>query len=661
MMKKITIGILAHVDAGKTTLSEGMLYLGGAIKKLGRVDHQDAFLDHDQLEKERGITVFSKQANFTFGDTQFTLLDTPGHVDFSTEMERTLQVLDYAILVINGMDGIQGHTLTLWHLLERYQIPTFLFINKMDLTGSHRETRMEELKHLLHSGCIDFSQENNTQLWDEIALCDDVLMEQYLEAGTIPKEALITAIHERSIFPCFFGSALKMEGIKELCQGLDEYTSSPIYPQEFGALVYKIARDPHGTRLTYLKVTGGTLKVKTPLTNRMPNDSKDSTLLEEDLWEEKIDQIRIYSGEKYQTMEEVSAGSICAVTGLTKTFPGENLGIQPPSPSPVLEPVLTFQVLLPQEYDIHTALQNFRQLEEEDPQLHVVWDTQLQELHVQLMGEIQLEILKELIARRFGVSVQFGPGNIIYKETIANPTEGVGHFEPLRHYAEVHLLLEPGSPGSGLQFATQCSEDFLAKSWQHLILTHLKEKQHIGVLTGSPITDMKITLLTGRAHLKHTEGGDFRQATYRAVRQGLMKATSVLLEPWYQFRLDLPSATVGRAMADIQRMYGTFEPPLTQGDFSTLIGTAPVATMRDYSLEVTSYTKGKGRLFCSLKGYYPCHNSEEVITQVAYDPQRDLENTPDSVFCDHGAGFPVKWNEVDQYMHLPAYKFPQGS
>ena len=661
MMKKITIGILAHVDAGKTTLSEGMLYLGGAIKKLGRVDHQDAFLDHDQLEKERGITVFSKQANFTFGDTQFTLLDTPGHVDFSTEMERTLQVLDYAILVINGMDGIQGHTLTLWHLLERYQIPTFLFINKMDLTGSHRETRMEELKHLLHSGCIDFSQENNTQLWEEIALCDDVLMEQYLEAGTIPKEALTTAIHERSIFPCFFGSALKMEGIKELCQGLDQYTSSPIYPQEFGALVYKIARDSHGTRLTYLKVTGGILKVKTPLTNRMSNDSKDSTLLEEDLWEEKIDQIRIYSGEKYQTVEEVSAGSICAVTGLTKTFPGENLGIQPPSPSPVLEPVLTFQVLLPQEYDIHTALQNFRQLEEEDPQLHVVWDTQLQELHVQLMGEIQLEILKELIARRFGVSVQFGPGNIIYKETIANPTEGVGHFEPLRHYAEVHLLLEPGSPGSGLQFATQCSEDFLAKSWQHLILTHLKEKQHIGVLTGSPITDMKITLLTGRAHLKHTEGGDFRQATYRAVRQGLMKATSVLLEPWYQFRLDLPSATVGRAMADIQRMYGTFEPPLTQGDFSTLIGTAPVATMRDYSLEVTSYTKGKGRLFCSLKGYYPCHNSEEVITQVAYDPQRDLENTPDSVFCDHGAGFPVKWNEVDQYMHLPAYKFPQGS
>lgn len=657
-MKRIAIGILAHVDAGKTTLSEGMLYLGGAIKKWGRVDHQDAFLDNDQLEKERGITVFSKQAILPLVNTEITLVDTPGHVDFSTEMERTLQVLDYAILVISGSDGIQGHTLTLWHLLERYGIPTFFFINKMDLPGADHSLRMAELKRMLSNRCVDFSVENPASLWDEIAVCDDGVMEQYLETGTITKEQIAQLIQKRQVFPCYFGSALKLEGVREFCQGLEEYTLSPVYPEQFAAQIYKIARDSHGTRLTYLKVTGGSLKVKSVITKQKLEDPGHVFPSPEEDWEEKVDTIRLYSGEKYRTVDEVPAGTLCAVTGLTRTYPGESLGMQNPSHSPFLQPVLTFQLILPEEYDVPTALRDLRQLEEEEPQLHVLWNTQLQEIHVQLMGEIQLQILKELIVRRFGINVQFGPGNILYRETISDPVEGVGHFEPLRHYAEVHLLLEPGQPGSGLQFSSVCSEDILAKSWQHLILTHLREKEHLGVLTGSPITDMKITLLNGQAHLKHTEGGDFRQATYRAVRQGLMRAKSVLLEPWYQFRLELPSHNLGRAMSDIQRMHGSFESPQTQGDFSILIGTAPVSTMRDYSLDVTSYTGGKGRLFCTVQGYFPCHNAKEVIAQAAYDPERDLENTPDSVFCAHGAGFPVKWRDVPDYMHLPAYKFP---
>ncbi len=661
-MKRIAVGILAHVDAGKTTLSEGMLYGSGTIKKLGRVDHGDAFLDNNQLEKERGITVFSKQAVLPLANTEITLLDTPGHVDFSTEMERTLQVLDYAVPVVSGSDGIQGHTLTLWRLLKQYRIPTFLFINKMDLAGSDRFLRMEELQRLLSTGCVDFSQSNPDKWLEEICLCDDSAMEQYLETGKLSCQDIAQLIQKRLVFPCYFGSALKLEGIQEFCQGLDQYTLAPCYPEAFGAQIYKIARDPQGTRLTYLKVTGGNLKVKSLLTSQTSENFQGaSPILGKEPWEEKIDQIRLYSGEKYRTVEVVPAGTLCAVTGLTKTYSGESLGIQSPSRPPVLRPVLNFQALLPKNYDAHTALRDLRQLEEEDPQLHVLWNPQLQEIHVQLMGEIQIQILKELIARRFGVSVQFGPGNILYRETIANTVEGVGHFEPLRHYAEVHLLLEPGEPGSGLQFFSVCSEDVLARSWQHLVFTHLQEKEHLGVLTGSPITDMKITLLNGRAHLKHTEGGDFRQATYRAVRQGLMQAENILLEPWYQFQLELPTQNLGRAMADIQRMYGSFEPPRTQGEFSALHGRAPVSTMRGYSLEVTSYTKGKGRLFCSVEGYFPCHNPQEILTQTAYDPQRDLENTPDSVFCAHGAGFPVKWNDVPQYMHLPAYKIPDKS
>ncbi len=641
--KYICAGIVAHVDAGKTTLSESILYTSGAIRKMGRVDHGDAFLDTYKLERSRGITIFSKQALFSLGDTQITLLDTPGHVDFSAEMERTLQVLDYAILLISGADGVQGHTLTLWKLLKRYQIPTFLFVNKMDQPGTDEKALMEELKKRLDGNCVDFSGDRDTQEWQEqLAMCDETLLESYLEEGSVEEGEIPRLINERKLFPCFFGSALKMTGVQEFLQGLEKYIKMPEYPQEFGAKVFKIARDSQGNRLTYMKITGGSLKVKTVL--RGQKDGEDR--------EEKADQIRIYSGEKYEMVNGASAGMVCAVTGLTFTYPGQGLGREAASDMPLLEPVLTYQIQLPPEYDVHKMLLNLRQLEEEEPLLHIVWNEELGEIHAQVMGEVQIEILKSLIKERFGVVVDFGSGNIVYKETIKTPVEGVGHFEPLRHYAEVHLLLEPGEPGSGMQFYTDCSEDELDKNWQRLILTHLEEKEHRGVLTGSPITDMRITLAAGRAHLKHTEGGDFRQATYRAVRQGLRKAESVLLEPYYDFRLEVPADMIGRGMADIQRMCGEFQPPQIEGETAVLTGFAPVITMRDYQNEVISYTRGMGRLFCTLKGYFPCHNQEEVVQAFCYDPEADLENPTGSVFCAHGAGFVVNWDQVEEYMHV---------
>lgn len=648
-MKRLVIGMLAHVDAGKTTLSEGMLYLSGNLKKLGRVDHGDAFLDTYRLERERGITIFSKQAILSLENTQFMLMDTPGHVDFSTEMERTLQILDYAILVISGSDGVQGHTETLWKLLEQYRIPTFLFVNKMDLDGAEYDAVLAQLRRRLSENCVDFSEGRDMELWrEEAAVCSEELMAAYLDSGELPLPELRRAIVHRALFPCFFGSALRLEGVEYFLRGLEQYTVNPRYPKKFGAKVYKISRDPQGSRLTWMKITGGMLPVKTRLTNAGLSVPKDEA------WEEKADQLRLYSGEKYQMTDCVPAGCVCAVTGLTRTKPGDALGLEAASPAPVLEPVLTYQLRLPEGSDVTAALRQLRQLEEEDPQLHIVWNERLQEIHIQLMGEIQLEILKSLIEERFGLQVTFDTGNIVYKETIAAPVEGIGHFEPLRHYAETHLLLEPLPRGSGLEFASACSEDVLDRNWQRLILTHLAEKEHLGVLTGSPITDMRITLLTGRAHAKHTEGGDFRQATYRAVRQGLMKAESVLLEPWYAFRLELPQASVGRAMSDIPARGGTFDPPETDGENSVLCGHAPVAAMRDYPMEVLAYTKGRGRVSLTVDGYRPCHNTEEVVARIGYQPEADVENTPDSVFCSHGAGYTVKWHEVEQQMHLPA-------
>lgn len=653
MKKHICAGLLAHVDAGKTTLSEALLYTSGAIRKLGRVDHQDAFLDTYELERNRGITIFSKQAVMNLEDLQITLLDTPGHVDFSAEMERTLQVLDYGILVISGADGVQGHTQTLWQLLKRYHIPVFLFINKMDQPGTDRQLLMEELKKRLDTNCIDFSLPQEEDWQEQIAMTEEELLEQYLEEGRVDESRIPGLIQERKIFPCFFGSALKMTGVEEFVQGIRKNVVYPVYPEEFGAKVYKIGRDNQNARLTYMKITGGTLKVKTILSNQTEMKT------EEKIWEEKADQIRIYSGEKYELVNEAAAGTICAVTGLTQTYPGQGLGKEKASELPVLEPVLTYQIRLPQECDVHQMLLKLRQLEEEEPLLHIVWKEELGEIHAQVMGEVQIEILKSLIKERFGVSVEFDAGNIVYKETIKEPVEGVGHFEPLRHYAEVHLLLEPGERGSGMQFAANCSEDVLDRNWQRLILTHLEEKEHKGVLTGSSITDMKITLVTGRAHIKHTEGGDFRQATYRAVRQGLRKAESILLEPYYEFRLEVPSGMVGRAMTDIQRMCGEFAPPLQEGEMTVLTGTAPVVTMRDYQTQVISYTSGTGRLFCRLKGYFPCHNEEEVVAAAGYDPEGDMENPTGSVFCAHGAGFVVDWNQVEEYMHLESCFTPK--
>lgn len=637
---KLVIGVLAHVDAGKTTLAESILYLTGSIRSLGRVDHKNAFLDTFDMEKARGITIFSKQAEFQLGERKVTLIDTPGHVDFSAEMERTLQILDYAILIINGMDGVQGHVITLWKLLKRYQIPVFLFINKMDQAGTDKNKLMKELMQRLDEHCIDFSDQSQQDLFFEnIAMCEELVMEQYLEHGVIEREEIIRLIQERKIFPCFFGSALKIEGVEEFLEGIKIYTGYKNYSEEFGARVFKISRDSQGNRLTWLKVTGGSLKVKMLLGSQ----GKEG---------EKADQIRIYSGGQYQAVAEAFAGTVCAVTGLAKTYAGQGLGVEVEADKPILEPVLTYHIQLPDDCDVHSTFVKLSALEEEEPQLHIVWDEEANEIQAQVMGEVQIEILKGLIQERFGIGVEFGSGSIVYKETIAEPIEGVGHFEPLRHYAEVHLLLEPGEPGSGVQIYSDCSEDMLDRNWQRLVLTHLEEKIHRGVLTGAELTDVRITLIAGRAHQKHTEGGDFRQATYRAVRHGLKNTRSVLLEPVYEFRLEIPTETLGRAMSDIQKMHGTFQTPVTEGDRSVLTGSAPVVTMRDYQREVIAYTRGEGRLFCSVKGYEPCHNAEEVIESIGYDSEKDTANPTGSVFCAHGAGFVVSWDKVYEYMHL---------
>ena len=645
---QLVVGILAHVDAGKTTLAESILYLSGKIRKPGRVDHGDTFLDTYELERSRGITIFSKQAEVVWEEKKITLLDTPGHVDFSAEMERTLQVLDYAVLVISGADGVQGQVQTLWKLLKHYEIPVFLFINKMDREGTDREVLMSELQKRLDERCIDFSvlqQKNETSspedtarteavFLENLAMCEEALLEKYLEGETISDDEIRKLIRERKVFPCYFGSALKLQGVEAFLDGFAKWTVCPKYPDAFGARVYKISRDRQGTRLTHIKVTGGTLKVKTLFTG-----------------EEKIDQIRVYSGDSFITVPEISAGSICTLTGLSETHCGEGFGIEKTSEPPFLTPVLTYQILFPEGCDVHAMFLKLKQLEEEEPELHIVWNAAANEIHAQVMGQIQIEILKSIILERFQTEAEFGDGSIVYKETIENTVEGAGHYEPLRHYAEVRLLLEPGNRGSGLTFASDCSEDILDKNWQRLILTHLAEKEHKGVLTGSEITDMKITLVNGRAHLKHTEGGDFRQATYRAVRQGLKRAKSVLLEPVYEFQLEVPAELIGRAMTDIRQMSGTFAAPEIYEDTAILKGTAPVAKMRGYQTEVTAYSKGHGRIFLSLKGYEPCHNFEQVIESVGYDAEADLENPTGSVFCSHGAGFLVSWDEVEKYMH----------
>jgi small GTP-binding protein len=677
--KNICVGLLAHVDAGKTTLAEDLLYLSGQIQKPGRVDHGDAFLDTYALEKARGITIFSKQAELSFGEIGVTLLDTPGHVDFSAEMERTLQVLDYAVLIVSGADGVQGHVETLWHLLERYQVPVFVFINKMDQEGTEKNALLKELQEKLSDNCIEFSKEECLEVfYENLAMCEEAVMEAYLETGQVKDTEIRRLIRERKVVPCYFGSALKLTGVEELMEGLRLYMEPKRYPEEFGARVFKIARDEQGNRLTYLKLTGGSLKVKTPLCGRRyqkrrilkekaewKNETNKETNKEfetEDSWTEKVEQIRIYSGAEYQAVNEVSAGMICAVTGLTKTQVGEGLGIERENKAPLLEPVLNYQILLPEDCPLLPMLAKLRQLEEEEPLLHIVWREELQEIHAQLMGEVQLEVFQVLVKERFGVEIAFGPGSIVYKETILEPVEGVGHFEPLRHYAEVHLLLEPLEAGSGLIFDTDCSEDILDRNWQRLVLTHLEERAHRGVLTGSEITDMKITLVNGRAHLKHTEGGDFRQATYRAVRQGLKMAKSCLLEPMYEYSLELPTELVGRAMTDIQKRFGTVSAPELVGENGSraiLTGTAPVATMQGYPIEVTAYSKGQAKLFCSLQGYAPCHNEEEIIEAIGYDSERDLEQPTGSVFCAHGAGFLVEWYEVPEYMHLEPFAVKQ--
>lgn len=636
-MENIVMGILAHVDAGKTTLSEGMLYLSGTVRKLGRVDHKDAFLDTYSLERDRGITIFSKQAIFSLGNRRINLLDTPGHVDFSAEMERTLQVLDYAVLVISGADGVQGHTETLWKLLKLYEIPTFIFINKMDQPGTDRESLLTELKERLDEGCIVFGKGKNVESLEEIAMTDEAVLDYFMEHETVRNEDICRLIRERKIFPCYFGSALKLDGVQELLAGFEEYMKPFDGEKGFGARVFKISRDDKGERLTFLKVTGGKLVVKMPINK-----------------EEKINQIRIYSGAKYEAVNEVEAGGVCAVTGLSSSYIGQGLGVEKGTAAPFLEPVLTYQMILPEGADTTKVLRELKQLEEEEPLLNIVWNPALEEIHVQLMGEVQTEILKTMIAERFHLDVEFGTGKIVYKETIKSPVVGVGHYEPLRHYAEVHLKMEPLEAGSGLVFDTDCSEDVLDRNWQRLILTHLQEREHPGVLTGAPITDMKITIVAGRAHLKHTEGGDFRQATYRAVRQGLKSAESVLLEPWYSFVLEVPSEQVGRAMSDIGQMNGSFEGPEAEDKQGMVrfTGTAPASEMRDYQREVWAYTKGRGRITLTLKGYEPCHNAEEVIEEIGYDSERDVDNPTGSVFCAHGAGFLVKWDEVPEYMHI---------
>lgn len=637
LKKHICAGIVAHVDAGKTTLSEALLYLSGSIRKLGRVDNQDAFLDTYQLERARGITIFSKQAELQWNGTSVTLLDTPGHVDFSAEMERTLQVLDYAILVISGADGVQGHTETLWRLLARYEIPVFLFINKMDQPGTDRGALMRELKKRLDEGCIDFQEEGTEEFYEQAAMCEEKLLDAYLETGTVEEDEIRRLIQKRKLFPCFFGSALKLQGVKELLDGFVRLSDLPCYSKDFGARIYKISRDGQGNRLSHLKVTGGILKVKTAPVSGCPD---------------KINQIRIYSGSRFETVQEAPAGTVCAVSGLSSSFAGQGLGFEEELAAPVLEPVLTYRLILPEGCDAASFLPKLRQLEEEEPLLRVLWNESLQEISMQMMGQVQIEVLKSQMEERFGVLAEFGTGSIVYKETIAGPVEGAGHFEPLRHYAEVHLLLEPGEAGSGLSFGSLCSEDVLDKNWQRLVLTHLEERQHPGVLTGSPITDMHISLTAGRAHPKHTEGGDFRQAVYRALRQGLMEAESILLEPWYSYRLEVPEPSIGRAMNDMEQRSGTCVLEESRDGMAVLTGQAPAVCLTEYQAEVTSYSRGRGRLSCSLLGYRPCHNTEEVITRIGYDPERDTDNPTGSVFCAHGAGFAVPWDQAKEYMHV---------
>ena len=651
--KRLCIGILAHVDAGKTTLSEAMLYTCGVIRKLGRVDSRDAFLDTYEMERERGITIFSKQAMLRTDDLEISLLDTPGHVDFSAEMERTLQVLDYAILVVSGMDGVQGHTRTLWKLLERYQVPTYLFINKMDQQGTDPAGLMTEIKEKLSDNCTNFGTEDKSSIYESAALCEEALLNQYLEQGEISDRDIARLIVERKIFPCYFGSALKMDGVKSLLDGIRNYGMCPKFGTELGARVFKILRDTQGSRLTYVKITGGALKVKDVL-SYLPKNAEDGQIAE------KVNQIRIYSGEKYETVDVAEAGCICALTGLTGTYPGQGLGMEKDSPEPILEPVLTYQMGFPQEVHPAAFLPKLRMLEEEDPMLHVLWSEELQEIQVQVMGQVQLEILQRQIRERFDVLVVFGAGKIVYKETIADRVEGIGHFEPLRHYAEVHLILEPGEPGSGMQFILGCSEEMLDKNWQRLILTHLEERTHRGVLTGSPLTDVKITVAGGRAHLKHTEGGDFRQATYRAVRQGLMQAQSILLEPYYDFVLELPSEHVGRAMTDMSQREAETEAPEIDGNRALLKGRGPVSTLWDYAKEVAAYTRGEGSFSCVTGGYGPCHNAQEIVDEIGYIPEEDMANPTGSVFCSHGSGFYVEWDKVPQYMHVESVMGASG-
>ncbi len=652
VMKQLVAGILAHVDAGKTTLSEGILYLSGSIRKLGRVDHKDAFLDTDAQERARGITIFSKQANIVWKEMELTLLDTPGHVDFSAEMERALQVLDYAVLVISGTDGVQGHTETLWRLLTRYRVPTFLFVNKMDLSGADRKLRLANLKSRLSDSCIDFSAGEKESFYEELALCSEELLEEYMDQGWICVQKISKAVADQQVFPVFFGSALKLDGVEALLDGMEKYCAEKKYPHEFGARIYKIGRDEQGNRLTWMKLTGGSLRVREAVS--FPGNNEEN-------FSEKVDQIRIYNGAKFRAVDCVSAGMVCAVTGLTKTQPGQGIGIEPPAHTPMMAPVMTYRMLLPAGQDASVMLKKMKQLEEEDPLLHIRWNAALQEIHVQIMGEVQTEVLTELIRRRFGVEAGFDMGSIVYRETIAQPVEGMGHYEPLRHYAEVHLFMEPGEPGSGLVFDTAVSEDDLDRNWQRLILAHLEEREHLGVLTGSPITDIKITLVAGRAHIKHTEGGDFRQATYRAVRHGLMRTKSVLLEPYYEFRMELPAESIGRAMSDVERMCGKFDPPNQEGEVMVLTGTAPVSEMQGYAAVLNAYSRGRGHILCTMKGYMPCHNADKVIAEIDYHAETDLDHSADSVFCAHGAGFLVPWQQAADYMHLEALDLSGGN
>lgn len=654
-MKKLVTGILAHVDAGKTTLSEGLLYQCGAIRRLGRVDNRDAFLDTYELERKRGITIFSKQARLHYEDMEITLLDTPGHVDFSAETERALQVIDHAVLLINGADGVQGHTRTLWRLLKRYEVPAFVFFNKMDQPGTDKEQLLRECREKLGGNIVDFSSQDTEDFYENIAVCEERLLEEFLETGSIGKEEIAELVAERKLFPCFFGSALKVEGVEELLRGLRDYAGAAETGKGdvFAARVYKISRDRQGNRLTFLKITGGCLKVREEVTGRMSGRPVEGRPEDESgLWREKVTQIRSYSGEKYETVDRADAGGIYAVTGLSYTMPGDGLGAEESSPPPMLEPVLTYKVYLPDDVKPVEALAKLKQLEEEEPELHILWEESIQEIRMQLMGPVQLEVLQSMISERFRLGVTFGPGNIVYRETIANAVEGVGHFEPLRHYAEVQLLLEPGERGSGIQTLSVCSEDVLDRNWQRLILTHLEEREHKGVLTGSVITDIKITLTGGKAHLKHTEGGDFRQATYRAVRQGLMQAESMLLEPYYEFALEIPAQMTGRAMTDLERMQAKISAPEMEGDTALLRGQAPAACLQDYQIEVTAYTKGQGHLVCLPAGYAPCHDQQEVIGRIGYDPEADAANPSSSVFCAHGAGFLVPWYEAPAYMHV---------